>query len=225
MTDFDLREQVRGSGYYHLARLFELPGALLIDEGVLDKLHVAVAAVNEDAAEHTAQLASAFDADGLECVRRDHMSLFVGPGQLLAPPYGSVYLEGRRELMGPSTQDAARLYHLGGMQKAADLKEPPDHVRVELDFMHRLIERTLQAVRAEAWDEAERLIGVQIVFLQNHLARWVTPFAKVARAGAATAFYRHAVDALEAFVRQEYVEDAAAMMGEFRELRAAATAA
>lgn len=222
MTDFELRERVRGSGYYHLARLFELPDAFLVDEGVLGKLHAALAAVNEEAAEHAARIAAAFDAEGLERVRRDHIKLFVGPEQLLAPPYGSVYLDGRREILSPSTIDAARLYRLAGMQKAPELKEPPDHVRVELDFMHRAIERTLDAVRAEAWDDAERLIEVQIVMLQNHLARWVTPFAKVVRTGAATAFYRHAADALEAFVRQEYVEDAAAMLTEFRELRAAA---
>ena len=219
MTDFDLREQVRGAGYYHLARLFELPDAFLVEEQVLDKLHAALAAVNEEAAEHAAQVARSFDDEGLERVRRDHIKLFVGPEQLLAPPYGSVYLDAQHEIMGPSTLDAARLYQAAGMLKAPSLKEPPDHVRVELDFMHRTIERTLEAVHAEAWDEAEGLIEVQIAFLQNHLSRWVTPFAKVLRTGAATGFYRHAAGALEAFVRQEYVEDAAAMLAEFRALR------
>jgi len=219
VTDFDLREQVRGAGYYHLARLFELPDAFLVEEQVLDKLHAALAAVNEEAAEHAAQVARSFDDEGLERVRRDHIKLFVGPEQLLAPPYGSVYLDAQHEIMGPSTLDAARLYQAAGMLKAPSLKEPPDHVRVELDFMHRTIERTLEAVHAEAWDEAEGLIEVQIAFLQNHLSRWVTPFAKVLRTGAATGFYRHAAGALEAFVRQEYVEDAAAMLAEFRALR------
>ena len=222
MTDFDLREQVRGAGYYHLARLFELPDTFLIDEQVLAKLHVALAAVNEEAAGHAAELATALADEGLERVRRDHLKLFVGPEQLLAPPYGSVYLDPAREIMGPSTLDAVRLYREAGMQKSPDLKEPPDHVRVELDFMHRAIERTREAVRAGDWEEADRLVEVQVTFLQNHLARWATPFAKVVRTGAATAFYRRAADALEAFIRQEYVEDAAAMLTEFRDLRAGA---
>jgi putative dimethyl sulfoxide reductase chaperone len=222
VTDFELREQVRSAGYYHLARLFELPDAFLVEERVLDKLHVALAAVNDEAAEHAAHLARSFGDEGLERVRRDHIKLFVGPEGLLAPPYGSIYLDPQHEIMGPSTLDAARLYGAAGLQKAPSLKEPPDHIRVELDFMHRAIERTLEAVRAEAWDEAGGLIDVQIAFLQNHLARWVTPFAKVLRTGAGTGFYRHAAGALEAFVRQEYVEDAAAMLAEFRALRGAA---
>ena len=221
MTDFDLREQVRSASYYHLARLFELPDVFLAEEQVLEKLHAALAAVNEEAAEHAAQLARSFGEEGLERARRDHVKLFLGPAQLLAPPYGSIYLDGQREIMGPSTLDAARLYEAAGMQKAPSLREPPDHVRVELDFMHRVIERTLTAVRAEAWEEAERLTSVQLAFLQNHLARWVTPFAEVLRTGAATGFYRHAAGVLEAFVRQEYVEDAAAMLAEFRALRGA----
>ncbi len=222
MTDFELREQVRSAGYYHLARLFDLPDAFLVEEQVLEKLHAGLAAVNEEAAEHAAAVERSFGEEGVERVRRDHIKLFVGPTQLLAPPYGSVYLDGQHEVMGPSTLDAARLYLAAGLQKAPSFKEPPDHVRVELDFMHRAIERTLDAVRAQAWDEAERLIEVQVTFLQNHLARWVTPFAKVLRTGAATGFYRHAAGALEAFVRQEYVEDAAAMLAEFGALRAAA---
>ena len=219
MTDFDLREQVRSATYFHLARLFELPAGFLAEEQVLDKLQAALAAVNEEAAGHAAGLVQAFGDEGLERVRRDHVKLFVGPEQLLAPPYGSVYLDGQREILGPSTMDAARLYRLAGMHKAPDLKEPPDHVRVELDFMHRLIDRTLDAVRAADWTEADRLVEVQVAFLQHHLARWVTPFAKVLRTGASTAFYRHAAGALEAFVRQEYVEDAPAMLNELRELR------
>ena len=225
MTDFDLRERVRSSTYYHLARLCEPPGPFLREERVLEALHAAVAAVNPAAAEHAAALAKALEREGLERVRREHMKLFVGPEQLLAPPYGSVYLDQQRELMGPSTMAVMKLYGEAGLRPADDLKDAPDHVRVELDVMHLVIERTRDAVREGEWMRAERLMRVQAAMLQNHLSRWVTPFAKVIRTGSTTDFYRHLADLLEVVIKQEFLEDAAAVIDEFQALRAAATGA
>ncbi len=222
MTDFDLRERVRSSTYYHLARLFEPPGAFLADERVLEALHVALEAVNPTAAEHAAALRLALADEGLERVRRDHMKLFVGPEQLLAPPYGSIYLDGQRELMGPSTKAVERLYAQAGLRQADELKDAPDHVRVELDVMPLCIERTIDAVDASEWERAEALVRVQAALLQNHLSRWVTPFATLVRAGAATEYHRRVADLLEAVIKQEFLEDAAAMIDEFNALKAEA---
>jgi len=223
VTDFDLRERIRSSTYYHLARLFEPPGAFLVDERVLEALQTALTAVNASAAEHAAELVTALEAEGLERVRREHMKLFVGPEQLLAPPYGSVYLDQQRELMGPSTMAVVKLYAEGGLRQADDLKDAPDHIRVELDVMHLVIERTLDAMHAAEWEHAERLVRVQAALLQHHLSRWVTPFAKMIRSGAASAYHRHLADLLEAVIKQEFLEDAASMIDEFNALKAAET--
>jgi putative dimethyl sulfoxide reductase chaperone len=223
VTDFDLRERVRSSTYYHLARLFEPPGAFLEDERVLEALHVALEAVNPAAAEHAAALRLALADEGLERVRRDHMRLFVGPEKLLAPPYGSVYLDGKHELFGPSTKAVERLYAEAGLRTADTLKDAPDHVRVELDVMHMVVERTLDAMHEGDWMRAESLVRVQAALLQHHLSRWVTPFATVIRTGAGTAFYRRVAELLEAVVKQEFLEDAAAMIDEFNALKAEAT--
>ena len=223
MTDFDLRERVRSSIYYHLARLFEPPGAFLVDERVLEALQTALTAVNPSAAEHAAALVASLESEGLERVRREHMKLFVGPEQLLAPPYGSVYLDQQRELMGPSTMEVVRLYGQAGLRQAEGLKDAPDHIRVELDVMHLVIERTLDALHAADWERAERLVRVQAALLQHHLSRWVTPFAAVIRSGAASAYHRHLADLLEAVIKQEFLEDAAAMIDEFNALEREAT--
>ena len=224
MTDFELRERVRSATYYHLARLLELPDAFLEAEDVFGRLVSALEPVNPEAAGHARALAEAWVSDGRDLVRRDHLKLFVGPEHLLAPPYGSVYLDGQRELMGPSTADLVRLLAAAGLQKAETLKDAPDHVRVEFDAMHVMIDRTLEAIAADDWSRAQQLIKVQATLLQNHLSRWVTPFAKLVRTGAGTAYHRHLADLLEAFVRQEYTEDAPAMVDEFHALQPAAVA-
>ena len=224
MTDFELRERVRSASYYHLARLFEPPDAFLVTEDVFGRLSAALEPVHPEAAGHANALAEAWATEGRDQVRRDHMKLFVGPTQLLAPPYGSVYLDGQRALFGPSTSDLVQLLAAAGLQKAETLKDAPDHVRVELDAMHVVIKRTLEAVAAEEWPRAQQLILVQATLLQNHLSRWVTPFAKLVRTGAGTTYHRHVADLLEAFVRQEFTEDAPAMVDEFHALRPAAAA-
>ena len=148
MTDFDLRERVRSSTYYHLARLFEPPAAFLHDERVLEALQTALTAVNASAAEHAAELVTALEAEGLERVRREHMKLFVGPEQLLAPPYGSVYLDQQRELMGPSTMAVVKLYAEAGLRQA-DGQRPLRWVSAPLK------PRTLATTRlAEHWTHA-----------------------------------------------------------------------
>lgn len=220
VKDFVLRENVRHSTYYYLARLFDLPDSFLDEEQVPGKLHQVLEAVNPEAAEHAAKLGPALAEEGLEKIRRDHIKLFVGPAQLLAPPYGSIYLEPKREIMGESTQDAERLYAEAGLQKEEALKDAPDHIRVELDFMHVLIARTVAACEAGDWPQAEKYVNIQLMFLQNHLSRWVTPFAQVVRTGAATRFYNVTASVLEHFIKQEFLEDGASMFEEFSVLRA-----
>jgi putative dimethyl sulfoxide reductase chaperone len=219
MTDFEIRERVRSATYRTLARLFEPPTPTLQSDAVLERGVELLEAVNPTAAEHAGAMHAALESEGLERIRRDHIALFVGPTELGAPPYGSVYLDGQRSLMGPSTIDLERLLALAGLKKADALRDAPDHVRVELDAMHVVVERTVDAIAAQEFDRAQDLIRVQAALLQNHFSRWVTPFAKALRESAATEYHRQLADLLEAFVRQEFTEDVSAMIDEFHALR------
>lgn len=224
MTDFELRERVRSSTYHQLATLFRAPDETLDAEQVLDTLSTLLDAAAPEAAEHARALAPAWRQEGAAAIRRDHMALFVGPTALGAPPYGSVYLESSGEVLNESTRDVERLYAAAGLQKATGLADAPDHVRIELDAMHVVIDKTVGAVGDGSWEAAQRLIEVQAALLQNHLARWVTPFTTRVRKHAATEFHRRLAATLEAFVRQEFLEDAPAMVDEFHEQRALASA-
>ncbi|MFN2356106.1 MAG: molecular chaperone, partial [Desulfopila sp.] len=66
----------------------------------------------------------------------EYARLFVGPFELLAPPYGSVYLETGRRLMGDSTIAVQHMYTNAGL--TLDVQEAPDHIALELEFMHYL---------------------------------------------------------------------------------------
>lgn len=130
----------------------------------------------------------------------DYAALFVGPGSLLAAPYGSVYLEKDRQVMGASTQAALECYRSAGLTLADDFPELPDHIAVELEFCSYLLQRQLQALINNDPAEAQQWHAQRRSFLQQHLGRWVRPFCADLREQSETGFYRQLADLLEGLV-------------------------
>lgn len=128
--------------------------------------------------------------------------LFLGPFKVLASPYGSVYLEGKREVMGTSTQDAARLYRQAGLDLSATSKEIPDHIGIELEFMYYLLYRQMEALERGDPETAHNWLTRQIDFLDRHLGRWIDPFAEAIVQNTSSAFYLSLAEATAAFVAQ-----------------------
>jgi len=106
----------------------------------------------------------------------EYCRLFLGPGGVPCPPYGSVYLDGGC-VMGPSTLDARSRYQSAGLNVSGSWKEPPDHICVELDFMVRLSGACSLAAEGDEDVEAARLLRIQAEFLRDHLGRWGPLFA------------------------------------------------
>lgn len=100
----------------------------------------------------------------------EYARLFLGPGPLRCPPYGSLYIDG--VLMGPSTLDVVRLYREHGLIVPQSWREPADHIAVELSFMAHLSGSTQEAIGQRKLTEAQRLLKSQETFLDRHLGRW-----------------------------------------------------
>lgn len=187
--------QPRGAAYQLLSALYYPP-----DESLGDTLHALawgahqpgllplVARMQQEADPHALLLA--------------YTPLFLGPFQVLAPPYGSVYLAGKREVMGASTQDAALLYRQAGLNLSPASKEVPDHIALELEFMYYLIYRQVEAAQKNGHDAQTWLVR-QKDFLNRHLGRWVGPFAETVVQNTSSAFYRTLAEATAAFVTQD----------------------
>lgn len=128
----------------------------------------------------------------------EYARLFVGPFELLAPPYGSIYLEKARRLMGDSTMEVQRIYHDAGL--TLEVKEAPDHIAFELEYMHSL---SLWEANASAEDDNARVRELalkQSKFFHQFLAPWVPDFCQAIRKGTDTVFYMNLADCLESFV-------------------------
>jgi len=182
-------EKLRAEIYALLSECYGPPKKYLADTAA--RLTVLVNAVWPETVQTGALLTSELNQpnpyDRLEV---DHARLFVGPYHLMAAPYGSVYLEGERKLMGSSTLDVLRRYRATGLKLADDFKETPDHIRAELEFMNYLICKECEAMARSADREMMDCIDRQRMFLEFHLGLWVPEFTGAVLKNAETHFYR-----------------------------------
>ena len=216
LLDFLVRERVRASTYQLLAKCFKFEPKLQEDNAV-NFLYELLSLVNDEAASYANVMKLEYIKYDEDILKADFLNLFIGPRTLMAPPYGSVYMEDG-QTMTISTYDAMRIYKEAGLKKIEDFKEPPDHIRIELEFMYALIQQTIEACEKPDFEEAHNKIELQLEFLSKHLAGWIKPFTNNIISNAKTEFYKNLAKATDAFIRQEFLEDSVAMKGEFIEL-------
>src|SRR5690554_3912256 len=76
--------------------------------------------------------------EDLTNLKVEHAKLFIGPFDVLAPPYSSIYLEQGRSVIGESTLFAKDMYEKAGISMSQESKEIPDHISIELEFLYYL---------------------------------------------------------------------------------------
>ncbi len=187
------RNEYRRDAYKLLAECYYLP-----DEGLvktLSNLDTSGGGLFLDLAKHRPGTS---DIDSLLI---DYTKLFLGPYGALASPYGSVYLENMNRVMGNSTVDARNRYAEEGLD--INLKEAPDHIAIELEFMYFLVFKEIEAVENEDPGNIVRYQHKQRAFLETHLGAWVSDFASKAEASAQTEFYRNLARLTKSFVNDD----------------------
>ena len=171
----------------------------------LETLELNMGNVCEAAVESIQNMRSAFDAGAdLEPLKVDFAKLFVGPFKLLAAPYGSVYLDGGRKMMGDSTLDARSRYREAGLDTAKNFKDAPDHISAELEFMYYLIFKEIEAFADSDTETAMGFIQRQKSFMEDHLMRWAPEFANSIIENAENPFYPNLANATTAFLNENY---------------------
>lgn len=105
--------------------------------------------------------------------------LFVGPDVVPAPPYASVYLDAEPLLMGKSTTAMRELLNSLGLTMAHS-GQPEDHLACELEVWLVLV-RLLETAPVEAREDVRAALDW---LTRDHMARWLPPFLRLARAAA-----------------------------------------
>lgn len=178
-----LSENKRILSYRLLGDCFYLP-----DEKLLEKLRNSKELVGEV-------------CDELKTLVVDFSRLFVGPFKLLAPPYGSIYLEHSQTIMGDSTIDVRERYRQEGLK--IDLKEAPDHIAIELEFMYFLGFQEIEAIGNSDTKKAKSYLRKQADFLDIHLCKWVPQFTDKIEQGAQTEFYKNLAKITKLFIQSD----------------------
>ena len=194
-------ESSRMTAFRLLSDCFFLPDPAL--SGKLEDLEFNMAHVCKAAAEYVQHMRNEFKAGAdLEPLKVDFAKLFAGPYTLPAAPYGSVYLEGERKMMGNSTQDARERYREAGLDIARTFKDAPDHISAELEFMYYLIFKEIEAFANSDIEKAIGFIQRQKSFLEDHLMAWVPEFANSIIENAENSFYPNLARATETFLKE-----------------------
>jgi TorA maturation chaperone TorD len=201
-------ETARSGAYKGLAGCYHVPNNGL--HNALVELEYHLGTLGSEAATHITLMRSEWLGRGDEiddlCV--DFARLFVGPYTLLAPPYGSVYLDGERKVMGDSTMDVRMRYGEVGLEVAAHFKEAPDHIAAELEFMYFLILKEAEAISHSDFEQALDFLKKQ----QEFLSLQVSEFADRVERNAETQFYKQLARTTKVFVSKDLLENLAESM-------------
>jgi TorA maturation chaperone TorD len=193
----------RAKTYKALAECYYPPGETTLQQ--VRQLGLNLKVVCPPASESADRMEAALlTHESVEELATDHARLFVGPFALLAPPYGSVYLEGERRLMGDSTLAVSEFYREVGLEVAAGFNGTPDHIAAELEFMHFLVIKELEALAGADPDRAGYFRQKQKSFLERYLAAWVPDFSRNAEAQAQTRFYQELAAATRVFIEGDF---------------------
>ncbi|MDH3964438.1 MAG: molecular chaperone [Deltaproteobacteria bacterium] len=205
INDLLRREKARRDTYKSLAECYYLPDGDLIIK--LKGLERQLGVLGSGALSYAALMRSELQGPKeLKKLAIDFARLFVGPYSLPAPPYGSVYLEGERKIMGDSTLDVQERYRRAGVELSDNFRDVPDHIAAELEFMYFLIFKEIQALENSDVDTAIDYLEKQRAFLREHLGAWVFDFADSIEENAETDFYKNLARATKAFIEQNFDE-------------------
>ncbi len=186
-----------------LSNCYFMPNQGLTEK--LKTLEIKLADVCKPAIEFVRNMRKAFESGAqIEPLKVDYAKLFVGPFKLFAAPYGSVYLDGERKVMGDSTLDVQNRYRQAGLDTAGNFKDAPDHITAELEFMYYLIFKEIEAFANSDIETAIGFIQRQKSFLEDHLMAWVPEFANSIIEYAENPFYPNLARATETFLKESY---------------------
>lgn len=188
----------RGDCYKLLAACFYEPDKqLFVEEKLAENIEALMEQFSTAAKRAAKKMQTSLSELSQERLSVDHAALFVGPFELIAAPYGSVHIEKKHTVKEDSTMFVARCYHEAGL--SVDIKEPEDHVALELEFMYYLCGKEAEALGANMEEAAKRFRNMQISFHFKAMKPWIKEFCTAIHDGTTNEFYKSVAHCLKAF--------------------------
>ncbi len=196
-----LHTRHRYACYQYLSTCFYPPRKdVFLKDELVDHLAQSLGQVCSQAEAFSRQMGEHLLLYSTEDLSVEYAQLFVGPFELKAPPYGSVYLDGGGRTMGDSTIEVQKIYKESGLSLADDFNELPDHMAVELEFMHFLSFQEHRLIECGETENALQYLKKEYAFLANFLGSWVSPFCNRIRQNTDNKFYQLLSTIVDAFI-------------------------
>lgn len=196
------KAEIRSDIYHGLSAGFYIPQEDNLSLGFIEELEDKFAELNLDqdySEQFTSLKESLKDYSRLEELLVEYSKLFLGPDKLLAPPYGSYYLDDK-ETIGESTREIIKIYEKLDLEISDSFQELPDHIALELYFMAFLAS---QKTNLDEEPEIENLYKWQEMFLDKYILSWTDKFIAKIRNNFNSSYYLAMADILEAFLNQD----------------------
>lgn len=113
--------------------------------------------------------------------------------------YGGMHIFQQAQELG----DIAGFYSAFGLEVSDDIRERPDHISTQLEFMHFLTYKETYARENHGKENAEICREAQKTFLREHLGRWAPIFLERLLGKAERGFYKELAQLTRKFLRFE----------------------
>ena len=175
--------------YGFLALTMRYPDTSFLTEDFLDVFENLLASLDMVSEQEKIRACRQQAGNLVDTLQVEYTRLFInGVPHIIAPPYGSFYLDGDHTLQGKSTRRARDFYRQYGYD-ITDTSEPADHIRFELEF--------LAALTRDNELEAEEQ------FLKTIFRPWFTSFYKRILDDIGHPYYLVSTKLIDVFTKEE----------------------
>jgi TorA maturation chaperone TorD len=136
-------------------------------------------------------------------VERTRLLRGVKPGYGPPPPYESVYAGSEAAPLMRASASVRQIYAEAGVGLPEEVRDQPDFIGFELDFMRHLTAQEAQAWASGQGKEAVEALERQRSFLQEHIIHWIPRFCDVMLEEARLGFFQGIARMTKGFVMDE----------------------
>lgn len=133
------------------------------------------------------KLTDAIEIESQQSLKRDYYRLFIGPGAMAAPPFGSVYTDKDNLLFGETSIAFLNFCKSHDIELHTEDGEANDHIGLMLGLLSHLLQHRPDLV---------------CTYLGEHLLPWSARLFELVRKEAVTEFYRNLAELCQITLNQ-----------------------
>lgn len=198
-TEEQRKSGARSNFYLALSRIFVFPEKEIIEsitDGTLQKELIALIKELPYTLRNSEFLEKDYSIENEEEFQSNYIRVFdVSPGGPPCPLYEGLYYPDRRKIM----EELMRFYEHFGLKPDIKKNELPDHISMELEFLHFLTFRETQALGLNK--DRSSILLAERDFLERHPLDWIPQLLKKLEKAEPPEFYIHLFNFLNGFLK------------------------